>query len=128
MGRAAALCGRGDDRGEIAANTAIFTVAVLLLFVAMQFGLWFYAREVAGAAAQHAVDAARVETGSADLGAATAHDYLEQVGGLESPAVSVTRGAEAVTVTVTGQAVSMVGFLDPPIEVTVTAPVERIVG
>jgi hypothetical protein len=33
-----------------------------------------------------------------------------------------------VTATVTGRAVSMVGFFDVPIDVTVTAPVERIVG
>lgn len=128
MGRAAARCGRGDDRGEIAANTAIFTVAVLLLFVAMQFGLWFYAREVAGAAAQHAVDAARVEAGSAGAGEATAHQYLEQVGGLREVTVAVDRGDDSVTATVEARAVSLVGFLDPPIAVTITAPVERVVG
>jgi len=128
VGRAAPRCDRGDDRGEIAANTAIFTVAILLLFLAMQFGLWFYAREVAAAAAQHAVDAARVETGTAGLGEATADDYLDQVGGLEAPSVSITRGADTVTATVSGNAVSMVGFFDPPIEVTITAPVERVVG
>lgn len=112
----------------MAANTAIFTVAILLLFVALQFGLWFYAREVAAAAAQHAVDAARVETGTAGLGEATANDYIEQVRGLDSTAVSVTRDVDTVTATVTGRAVSMVGFFDVPIDVTVTAPVERIVG
>jgi hypothetical protein len=126
--RAATRRCRRDDRGEVAANTAIFTVAILLLFVALQFGLWFYAREVAAAAAQHAVDAARVETGTAGLGEATANDYIEQVRGLDSTAVSVTRDVDTVTATVTGRAVSMVGFFDVPIDVTVTAPVERIVG
>ena len=33
-----------------------------------------------------------------------------------------------MTATVDGQAVSIVGFIDPPITVTVTAPVERVVG
>jgi hypothetical protein len=112
----------------VAANTAVFVAVVLLVFVTLQFGLWFYAREVAGAAAQHAVDAARVESGTAGAGEATADAYLEQVRGLESPAVTVERGDERVTVTVTGHAVSMVGFIDPPIEVTITAPVERVVG
>ena len=107
MGRTAVRRHRWDDRGEIAANTAIFVLVILLLFVVLQFGLWFYGREVAAAAAQHAVDAARVETGSAAMGEAT---------------------AETVTAQVQGHAVSIVGFLDPPITVTVTAPVERVVG
>ena len=128
MGRTAARRHRWDDRGEIAANTAIFVLVILLLFVVLQFGLWFYGREVAAAAAQHAVDAARVETGSAAMGEATANQYLGQVGGLPDASVSVTRTAETVTAQVHGHAVSIVGFLDPPITVTVTAPVERVVG
>lgn len=128
MRRTAARPTRWDDRGEIAANTAIFVLVILLLFVVLQFGLWFYGREVAAAAAQHAVDAARVESGSAAMGEATANQYLGQVGGLPDATVSVTRTSETVTVTVHGQAVSIVGFIDPPITVTVTAPVERVVG
>lgn len=111
----------------MAANTAVFAATVLLLFVTLQFGLWFYAREVAAAAAQHAVDASRVETGTAEAGEATARDYLDQVRGLDSPGVSVSRDAERVTATVTGRAVSLVAFLDPAITVTVSAPVERVV-
>jgi hypothetical protein len=33
-----------------------------------------------------------------------------------------------VTARIDAQAVSIVGFIDPPITVTVTAPVERVVG
>ena len=128
MRRTAAHPTRWDDRGEIAANTAIFVLVILLLFVVLQFGLWFYGREVAAAAAQHAVDAARVENGSAAMGEATANQYLGQVGGLPGATVSVTRTSETVTATVQGEAVSIVGFIDPPITVTVTAPVERVVG
>ena len=128
MRRTAARPTRWDDRGEIAANTAIFVLVILLLFVVLQFGLWFYGREVAAAAAQHAVDAARVENGSAAMGEATGNQYLDQVGGLPDATVSVSRTSETVTATVRGQAVSIVGFIDPPITVTVTAPVERVVG
>jgi Flp pilus assembly protein TadG len=126
--RSAARRRRWDDRGEIAANTAIFVLVILLLFVVLQFGLWFYGREVAAAAAQHAVDAARVENGSAAAGEATADQYLGQVGGLPSATVTVTRTSETVTARIDAQAVSIVGFIDPPITVTVTAPVERVVG
>lgn len=128
MRRSAAPRHRWDDRGEIAANTAIFVLVILLLFVVLQFGLWFYGREVAAAAAQHAVDAARVENGSAAAGEATADQYLGQVGGLPSATVTVTRTSETVTARIDAQAVSIVGFIDPPITVTVTAPVERVVG
>ena len=128
MGRTAPRRLRRDDCGEIAANTAIFVLVILLLFVALQFGLWFYGREVAAAAAQHAVDAARVESGSSALGEATANQYLTQVGGLRESSVTVTRTSTSVTAVVSGQSVSIVGFIDPPITVTITAPVERVVG
>jgi hypothetical protein len=117
-----------DDRGEVAANTAIFGAVMLLLLVSLQFGLWFYGREVAAAAAQHAVDAARVEDGSGAAGEATAHQYLAQVGGLRGATVSVARDGETVTAQVHGHPVAIVGFLDPPIDVTIRAPVERVVG
>lgn len=117
-----------DDRGEVAANTAVFGAVMLLLFVCLQFGLWFYGREVAAAAAQHAVDAARVETGSGAAGEATARQYLGQVGGLREATVSVERGEETVTARVHGHPVAIVRFLDPPIDVRITAPVERVVG
>ncbi|HET6953505.1 MAG TPA: hypothetical protein VFI47_24215 [Acidimicrobiales bacterium] len=112
----------------MAANTAVFGAVMFLLLVSLQFGLWFYGREVAAAAAQHAVDAARVEQGSGPVGEATARQYLDQVGGLRDANVSVDRGDEAVTARVSARSVSIVGFLDPPIEVTVSAPVERVVG
>ena len=72
--------------------------------------------------------AARVEAGSAGAGEATAHQYLDQVGGLREVSVAVDRGDDSVTATVEARAVSLVGFLDPPIAVTITAPVERVVG
>jgi hypothetical protein len=128
MRRGAALRVQRDDRGDVAANTAVFGAVILLLFVSLQFGLWFYGREVAAAAAQHAIDAARVEDGSAGSGEATAHQYLAQVGGLREAPVSVNRGDESVTARVHAHPVAIVGFLDPPIDVTITAPVERVVG
>jgi hypothetical protein len=126
--RTAARRRRFDDRGDIAANAAVFAAVILLLFVSLQFGLWFYGREVAAAAAQHAVDAARVEQGSAGNGEATAQQYLGQVGGLRETTVRVSRAGDRVTATVEGRAVAIVGFLDPPIAVTITAPVERVVA
>jgi hypothetical protein len=116
-----------DDRGEIAANTAIFAAVVLLVFLCVQFGLWFYGRQVAASAAQHALDAARVESGTAAAGEATGHQYLGQVGGLDAATVSVNRTTDAVTATVTGDPPSILGFFHVGVAVTVTGPVERII-
>ena len=116
-----------DDRGEIAADTAIFAAVVLLVFFCMQFGLWFYGRQVAGSAAQHALDAARVESGTAGAGEVTGHEFLDQVGGLDEATVSVARTDETVTATVSGEPVSILGFFHVGVTATVTGPVERIV-
>jgi TadE-like protein len=118
---------RTDDRGEIAANTAVFMAVVLLTFFCVQFGVWFYGRQVAASAAQHAVDAARVEQGTAAAGETTGRDYLDQVGGLETADVTVSRGSETVTATVTGEPPSILGFFHVGVSVTVSGPVERIV-
>jgi Flp pilus assembly protein TadG len=118
---------RWDDRGEIAANTAVFTAVVLLVFFCVQFGIWFYGRQVAASAAQHAVDAARVEQGTASAGEATGHDYLDQVGGLDTATVTVNRTIDTVTATVSGDPPSILGFFHVGVTVTVTGPVERIV-
>ncbi|MFW6033528.1 MAG: TadE family protein [bacterium] len=116
-----------DDRGEIAANTAVFAMVVLLVFLCVQFGLWFYGRQVAASAAQHALDAARVEEGTASAGEATGHEYLDQVGGLDTATVAVNRTTDAVTATVAGDPPSILGFFQVGVTVTVTGPVERIV-
>ena len=116
-----------DDRGEVAANTAVFLAVVLLTFFCVQFGVWFYGRQVAASAAQHAVDAARVEQGTAADGETTGHDYLDQVGGLETAEVTVSRGSETVTATVTGEPPSILGFFHVGVSVTVSGPVERVV-
>jgi hypothetical protein len=118
---------RWDDRGEVAANTAVFAAVVLLVFFCVQFGMWFHGRQVAASAAQHAVDAARVEQGTAGAGEATGHEYLDQVGGLDTATVSVNRGSDTVTATVRGDPPSILGFFHVGVAVTVTGPVERIV-
>lgn len=116
-----------DDRGEVAANTVITAAVLGLFFLVVQAGLWFNARQVAGGAARHALDAARVEAGTAGQGEAVAEQWLTQVDSLQDATVSVSRSADTVTVTVTGSAWSPQPFFDPPITVTVSAPVERVI-
>ena len=119
---------RGDDRGEVGANTVITAAVLGLFFLVVQAGLWFNAQQVAAGAARHALDAARVESGSATDGQATAEQFLDQTGALHDATVTVDRRADTVTVTVTGTAGSPQPFFTPGVSVTLTAPVERVIG
>lgn len=125
--RAKARPRRSDDRGEVAANTVVAVAALGLFFLVMQVGLWFAARQVADGAARHALNAARVESGTAADGRATSEQWLDQVGTLQDAAVTVDRSTDMVTVTVTGTAWSPQPFFDPGVSVTVSAPVERVI-
>ena len=118
---------RRDDRGEVAANTVIAAAVLGLFFLVVQAGLWFNAQQVAAGAARHAVDSARVENGTAADGEAIAEQFLRQTGSLQNATVSVERQGDTVVVTVTGSAWSPQPFFDPPVTVTLTAPVERVV-
>jgi hypothetical protein len=118
---------RQDERGAVSAQVAIVPAVAALFFFAVQVSLWFHARSVATSAAQHGLDAARVEQGSAAAGTRTVHDFVDQVGGLDVQSLSVSRGGEEASVTVEGQPVTVLPFFEAPISVTLTAPVERIV-
>ena len=116
-----------DERGAVTAHVAVVPAVVALFFLVVQVGLWFHGRTVATAAAQHGLETARVAHGSAGAGEATVHEFVGQVGGVELRSVSVQRSVTEVTVTVNGDAVTVLPFFDVPITVTVEGPVERIV-
>ncbi len=118
---------RRDDRGGVAAQVAVIPAAVLLFFFVVQVSLWFYGREVATAAAQHGLDAARVFEGSEAAGETTANQFLGQVGGLQDYSVSVDRGAEVVTITIEAHPVSVMPFVAREATITMDAAVERVV-
>lgn len=103
------------------------TVMVLLLLVVVQVALYFHARAVATTAARQGLDHVRVVDGSIGDGVGTANAFLAQTGGgLERRGVSASRSATRASVTVEGEVVSVVPGVQLPIEVTVSAPVERI--
>jgi hypothetical protein len=125
--RARPRIARADDRGEVAANTVVAVAILGLFFLVIQAGLWFNANQVASGAARHALDAARVENGTAEDGEAIARQFLDQTGSLQDVHVSVSREADLVTVTVSGTAWSPQPFIEPHVSVTLTAPVERVI-
>lgn len=115
------------DRGSVSVELAILAPATMLVvLLVVQVVLWANATHTAQAAAGAALAAARAETGSAATGQGAAEGAIAQYGDgpLNGSSVSVSRGSETVTVTVTGTAQSVLPFFDFPVESSVTGPAE----
>src|ERR1700674_3598976 len=89
-------------RNEAGAATTEFVIIVpalmLLIMLVIQFALYYHAANVATAAAQDSVRAARIENGSAGAGQARAHELLDHAGDSVFTSVSVqtSRGGRTV--------------------------------
>jgi Flp pilus assembly protein TadG len=120
---------RGGERGSTTVEFVVLVpLMVLLLMVVVQFGVYFHTCAVVTTAARHGADDARVFTGTAEAGAAATEQFLDQAAGaLRDRGVTVDRSPTEVTITVTGEVVSLIPFASFPVAVTVHAPVERIV-
>ena len=121
---------RERERGSSSVEVVVlFPVVLLLVFGLVQGALWAHARNVAAAAAQEGVRAARAETTTPDAGRAEATAFLDRAGGqdvLLGARVEVTGTAVEVQVAVTGTAVSLLpGVPGPPVRQSATGPVER---
>ncbi|MBD3784483.1 MAG: pilus assembly protein [Micrococcales bacterium] len=103
---------------------ALFAV----MFLGMQAALVYHARTLAIASAQEGARAAGAETGTRTAGVAAAQSYLAESAGdaLTGAAVTGHRSATAATVTVTGQALSVIPGWRPRITQSASVPVERI--
>lgn len=112
----------------MAVSVVVVPILMVVLLTIIQIAIWYHGQSVATAAAQHGLDAARVPSGSAAAGQATATHFVDQVGGLDVTAVEVDRTAEEVSITVEGDVQALVPFFAVPVSVTLDAPVERIVG
>ncbi|MEU4217175.1 TadE/TadG family type IV pilus assembly protein [Actinoplanes sp. NPDC026623] len=114
-----------DDRGSTAVEFAIGApVIVGLLLLVVQAFFYGMGSLAAHAAADHAVQTARMDGGSAGAGQSDATALLGQLGGwfVDNPNVTAQRGAQITTVTIRGTARG----LPIPITVTVQAPTERV--
>lgn len=106
----------GPERGSMSLELVILMPVLLLaLFTIIQAGLWINAREVALHAAAEGSAAASAENATDEAGYAAATAYVAQVGALSGTAVAVDRSATQVTVTVSGQAPSIVPGLPLPL-------------
>jgi|GEM_PF-1736076 len=121
--------GVGDDRGASAAQLALVTpLFMLLLLLIVQVVLVERAHQVAASAARQATDAARARGAAPDAGQARAQLVLDQLGpaGLLHPTVTLDAGPDTVTVTVSGQAPSLIPGLHPTITARSAGVLERL--
>jgi Flp pilus assembly protein TadG len=121
--------GRIDDRGSSPVEFAIVAGAMILLtFAVIQVGLVFHARAIALAAATQGANAARsYGTGTDDAGRAKARTFLDQAGdGLADQAITVGRSATAVTVTVSGTAISVLPGMTFRVSQSASGSIERV--
>jgi Flp pilus assembly protein TadG len=121
---------RVDQRGVATIEMAVlFPVTLFIVFAIVQFGVWYHASDVAKAAAQEGVRAARVEGGSAQAGVDRANQVLDE------NARSIISGRQVVPfrdqnmarVEVTGNCVRVVPIpgLSLPVHAVAESPVER---
>lgn len=118
-----------EDRGSASLElTILFPVVLALLFTALQAGMWFYARAVAMSAAQEGVRNTRVVDGTAAAGEAAARQFGETTGKgvITITGVDVSDG-DQVTVTVTGDALSLLPGLSFTVTQTASGPKEQVV-
>jgi hypothetical protein len=107
---------------------AIIVLPVLfgIFFLIVQGAVWLHAGNIAQASASSAYNSARLYDASAADGVAAGTATAQQSGTvLIGSAVAVDRTATTVTVTVTGNAPTLVPGWDTHVERTVSGPVER---
>lgn len=119
-----------DERGSgVLQLVVVFPVVLLLIFGVVQGALYYHARDVALAAAQQGLAAARVEDGSAAAGGARARAFLARAGDglLVEVSVSPARTAVAASVTVRGRSLSLApGLPGMSVSQTAAGTVERL--
>lgn len=118
------------DRGAVTLqNVIVAPVLLLILAIFLHLGIILHANNLAQAAATSAYNAARDYGGSSADGTAAGYAILDQPGSpIRRAAIDINRGANTVTVTVTGNAPSFVPWITTAVNVTVTGPTERWVN
>ena len=123
--------GRRDGGTATLELTVLFPVVLLILFGVMQGALYFHGRNVAMAAAEQGVRAARADGQTDRAGVATAHarQFLADTGELDNlTGLSITPAVDAgsVRVTVSARTVSLLpGVPGPTVSQTAAGAIER---
>jgi Flp pilus assembly protein TadG len=122
------------ERGDVALEMVLLApIIIFMIFVVIQFALWYHARHVVTAAAQEGARVARAANTSAaaaeQAGRDRAYTFIDTLGGsiVEDPNVVVNRGVATVSVRVTGTAIHIVPGLRLQVRGQSVGPVERFV-
>lgn len=118
---------RGDRGNANIEHVLIYPVLLLFIFAIIQTGVYFHARNMALAAAESGVREGRIAA-SAQVGADTAQDYLDQVANQTFTDVSVSSAGSSPTevqVTVTCTVPSLFpGLWDLDVSQSARGPIE----
>jgi Flp pilus assembly protein TadG len=118
--------GASERGSQTVEGIIVLPVLFGVFFLIVQGAVWLHAGNIAQASASSAYNSARLYDGSAADGVAAGTATAEQSGTmLVGSAVAVDRTATTVTVTVTGNAPTLVPGWDTFVERTVSGPVER---
>jgi Flp pilus assembly protein TadG len=120
---------RADSGALTLSYVIVFPAVLIALLFIVQAALYFMAHNLALAAAQQGADVAREYNSTDGAGAAAALSLIRQDGSgmLETERAVATRTGTTVTVTVSGQAWSLVPGLPVTVIETVQEPIERFV-
>ena len=117
-----------DEDGVIASQLAILMPALLLLIMlAVQFGLWAHASQLARAAADEAAYTAALPDSTDTAGHVAASSLLAQAGHLTDIGIDIGRTDDTVVATVTGTAPQVVPGLRWSVSATAAAAPERFI-
>jgi len=116
--------GRGEE--GIAEVVIIFPVAMVMILLVIQTGMWFLSRAAANDAAADGARAAAALGGSVAAGQSQAESVLAHLAGhlLVGPSVTVTRSATRAQVAITAHTESILPVFSLPVSASAAAPVE----
>lgn len=117
---------RERERGDGAAETVIVMALLALIVLGLiQYAADEHGQQAAQSAASLALATARAQNGTAGAGQAAAENELAQLTtAIQDPSVTVQRGADEVTVTITGEVTTLLGITQH-VSVSAAGPVDR---
>lgn len=117
---------RERERGDGAAETVIVMALLALIVLGLiQYAADEHGQQAAQAAASLALATARAQNGTAAAGEAAAQAELAQLTtAIQDTQVDVQRGADEVTVTITGEVTTLLGVTQH-LDVTAAGPVDK---
>lgn len=120
--------GAGRDRGGGGIEMAIILPLLLTcVFGVSHLGMYYLAQQAALSVAQVAVDGERSWLAEPGAGRQRADTFIDQLPGvLEQPDVEIVNDGEQVTVTVTGNPISVLPWFTATVTQSASGPVERL--